>query len=225
MVTKIQIRRGTAAEWVTANPTLFPGEQGYETDTGKMKIGDGATSWTSLLYYGGDVDTSDFATAAQGGLADTAVQPADIANFETTTQLNSRDTGNRNRANHTGTQSADTITDGTTNKAYTATEKTKLSGIATAATANDTDANLKNRANHTGAQAISTVTGLQTALDAKADDADLASYVTTAAAAELIRDTMGTALVAGANVTVTVNDAGDTITIAAFPSGIDGGTP
>ena len=35
----------------------------------------------------------------------------------------------RARANHTGTQSADTITDGTTNKAYTATEKTKLAAI------------------------------------------------------------------------------------------------
>lgn len=33
------------------------------------------------------------------------------------------------RANHTGTQSADTITDGSTNKAYTATEKTKLTNI------------------------------------------------------------------------------------------------
>jgi len=33
------------------------------------------------------------------------------------------------RANHTGTQSADTITDGTTNKVFTATEQTKLAGI------------------------------------------------------------------------------------------------
>lgn len=40
------------------------------------------------------------------------------------------------RANHTGTQSADTITDGTTNKAYTAVEKTKLAGVASGATAN-----------------------------------------------------------------------------------------
>lgn len=35
------------------------------------------------------------------------------------------------------------------------------------------------------------------------------------AAPELIRDTMGTALVAGSNITLTVDDAGDTITIAA----------
>lgn len=42
----------------------------------------------------------------------------------------------RNRANHTGTQSADTIIDGTTNKAYTATEKTKLAGIQAGAQVN-----------------------------------------------------------------------------------------
>lgn len=64
------------------------------------------------------------------------------------------------RANHTGTQSADTLTDGTTNKAFLATERTKLSGIATGATANSTDATLLARANHTGTQAASTITGL-----------------------------------------------------------------
>ena len=71
------------------------------------------------------------------------------------------------RANHTGTQSADTLTDGSTNVAFLATERTKLDGVATGATANATDADLRDRTTHTGAQAISTVTGLQTALDAK----------------------------------------------------------
>jgi hypothetical protein len=54
---------------------------------------------------------TDFATAAQGALADSAVQPADIVNFETTTQLNVRDTNNRDRSNHTGTQLSTTISD------------------------------------------------------------------------------------------------------------------
>ena len=62
------------------------------------------------------------------------------------------------RAFHTGTQSADTITDGTTNKAFTATEKTKLAGIATGATANSSDATLLARANHTGTQSADTIT-------------------------------------------------------------------
>jgi hypothetical protein len=64
------------------------------------------------------------------------------------------------RVNHTGTQTADTVTDGTTNKAFLATERTKLAGVATGATANSPNATLLARANHTGTQAASTVTGL-----------------------------------------------------------------
>ncbi len=51
-MTTIQQRRGTAAAWTSANPTLAAGEPGFETDTGKFKIGDGATAWTSLAYQG-----------------------------------------------------------------------------------------------------------------------------------------------------------------------------
>jgi hypothetical protein len=48
MPTKIQIRRGTATQWTTANPTLAAGEWGLESNTGKVKLGDGSTAWTSL---------------------------------------------------------------------------------------------------------------------------------------------------------------------------------
>ena len=67
-----------------------------------------------------------------------------------------------NRVNHTSTQSADTITDGTTNKAFLATERTKLSGIASGATANSTDAYLRDRLNHTGTQSADTITASAT---------------------------------------------------------------
>jgi len=46
----IQLRRGTAAEWTSADPTLSAGEVGAETDTLQFKIGDGSTAWTSLAY-------------------------------------------------------------------------------------------------------------------------------------------------------------------------------
>lgn len=62
------------------------------------------------------------------------------------------------RANHTGTQSADTLTDGATNKAFLATERTKLTGIAAGATANATDAQLRDRTTHTGTQTLDTTT-------------------------------------------------------------------
>jgi hypothetical protein len=43
-------RRDTAANWTAANPTLLAGEIGIESDTEKIKIGDGATAWNSLGY-------------------------------------------------------------------------------------------------------------------------------------------------------------------------------
>jgi hypothetical protein len=49
---KIQLRRDTAANWTSANPTLVSGEIGLETDTDQFKVGDGATAWNSLGYGG-----------------------------------------------------------------------------------------------------------------------------------------------------------------------------
>jgi hypothetical protein len=46
----IKVRRGTAAEWVTANPVLALAEQGYETDMHNVKFGDGVSTWTALPY-------------------------------------------------------------------------------------------------------------------------------------------------------------------------------
>lgn len=48
-----QARRGTAAAWTSANPTLAAGEFGWESDTNKLKIGDGSTAWNALPYIGG----------------------------------------------------------------------------------------------------------------------------------------------------------------------------
>jgi hypothetical protein len=48
----IQLRRGTAAQWTSANPTLAAGEAGFETDTGKFKLGNGSQAWTALKYAG-----------------------------------------------------------------------------------------------------------------------------------------------------------------------------
>jgi len=50
MAVQIQLRRGTASAWTSANPTLAIGEFAVETDTDKYKIGDGSTAWTSLSY-------------------------------------------------------------------------------------------------------------------------------------------------------------------------------
>jgi hypothetical protein len=51
----IKHRRDTASNWTSNNPTLSEGEWGYETDTNGIKIGDGATAWTSLGYSIGEI--------------------------------------------------------------------------------------------------------------------------------------------------------------------------
>ena len=46
----IKVRRDSASNWTSNNPTLNQGEWALETDTAKLKIGDGSTAWTSLGY-------------------------------------------------------------------------------------------------------------------------------------------------------------------------------
>ena len=48
----LRIRRNTAANAASSNPVLDAGEVGYETDTKRLKVGDGATAWTSLPEVG-----------------------------------------------------------------------------------------------------------------------------------------------------------------------------
>lgn len=50
MTIKIQVKRGTSSEWASENPTLSPGEYGLETDTNKLKIGNGVANWNSLQH-------------------------------------------------------------------------------------------------------------------------------------------------------------------------------
>jgi len=57
MPQKIQLRRETAANWTSANPTLLAAEVGFETDTRLFKIGDGSTAWNSLAYRGSVTET------------------------------------------------------------------------------------------------------------------------------------------------------------------------
>lgn len=51
--TRIVLRNDTAQNWLTANPILLKGEAGYETDTNKLKFGDGTTNYNDLPYFGG----------------------------------------------------------------------------------------------------------------------------------------------------------------------------
>jgi hypothetical protein len=69
---KIQLRRGTAAEWAAANPILDEGELGFEIDTGINKVGDGLTAYADLPAYA----TYDQMIAAQQAIEDGTAQLA-----------------------------------------------------------------------------------------------------------------------------------------------------
>jgi len=47
---RIQLRRDTATNWTSYNPILRAGEVGIETDTQRLKIGDGTSTWSSRPY-------------------------------------------------------------------------------------------------------------------------------------------------------------------------------
>lgn len=53
MRTTLRVRRGTAATWAAADPILEFAEPGLETDTNKLKFGDGVTRWSLLPYFAG----------------------------------------------------------------------------------------------------------------------------------------------------------------------------
>ena len=66
----VKVKRATAARWASQNPVLAAGEIGYETDTRKMKLGDGTSSWTQLSYLVAD-GTGTGGSTGTGGQAAT----------------------------------------------------------------------------------------------------------------------------------------------------------
>lgn len=85
MPTKIQLRRGTAAQWTAANTILAAGELGYETDTQSFKIGDGTTAWTTLSYA--SVSTTSLTSAVNSAIAAQKNAPNGIASLDANAKL------------------------------------------------------------------------------------------------------------------------------------------
>jgi hypothetical protein len=90
MATKIQVRRGTSSNWTTTNPILSEGEIGYETDTGKFKIGNGSSVWSALNYFGGEVDLSEYLTISSASTT-YLTQASASTTYATKTELNNID--------------------------------------------------------------------------------------------------------------------------------------
>jgi len=108
MSTEIQLKSFSAADWTTNQgllgnvPILVKGEAGYESDTGKFKIGDGTSIWSALAYFqtGAGSSSNSFATIA----VPSGTNPAASTSTDTLTFANG--TG----ITITGNSSTDTIT-------------------------------------------------------------------------------------------------------------------
>lgn len=127
------------SDWNDTLPVTLGTDENFATDAQIAAINALGTASTNA--------TGDFATAAQGAKADTALQPGDIGST---------------------VQAYSTVLDATT-AAFTTAQETKLAGIATGATANSSDATLLARANHTGTQTASTISDFDTEVSNNTD--------------------------------------------------------
>ena len=156
---RIQVRRGSASQWTSVNPTLEAGEIGLETDTNKIKFGTGSTVWTALSYL------------SVGDIPEIAMDA-----INTAITLGSGLTKSYNDDGNTISISLDTAVVATLSGTQTLTNKTLTSPVINTPTGiTKSDVGLANVDNTSDAnKPVSTAT--QTALDLKATSAALASH-------------------------------------------------
>lgn len=85
MSKRLQLRRGSASEWIAASPVLYAGEIGLETDTNKFKIGNGVLAWSDLNYF---ADQNTIASQT-GTTLQSYATTASLSSYVTTTSLTS----------------------------------------------------------------------------------------------------------------------------------------
>ena len=191
MAVRIQLRRDTAANWISSNPVLRQGEIGIETDTLKIKLGDGTSTWTQISGYmnlvpDGNLTIGDYVMVNDIGAAE-GVVGLDI---------------NKN-AIVTGSS---IILEGSTNNAY---ETTLTVTDPTA----DRTITFKN-ADGT----VAFVTDIPSTTDALSEGATNKYF-----SDERAQDAVANSLAAGThtNITVTYNDAANSLSLAAAPGYVD----
>jgi hypothetical protein len=218
MATRMQQRRGTAAQWLSTNngngPVLNIGEIGYESDTNKFKIGDGVSHWIDLNYFadsvelGGSIDdyipltqkgaVNGVATLNSSGVIPSEQIPSLVGlDSEITTAVNNAVNAlvdGAPAALNTLNELAAAVNDNENFAAEVILEMNTKQDIVTGVS----DTEIGYLANVTS--------DIQTQINAKANSADIA---------ETARDTMAGALTAGTDIVITHDDEANTITIAA----------
>jgi len=83
---KILFRRDTSSNWASANPILAAGEIGLESNTNKIKLGNGSTRWNALSYFYGSLDTTGI--DALSDVVITSAQNGDFLRWNGTAWVN-----------------------------------------------------------------------------------------------------------------------------------------
>ena len=83
---KILFRRDTSANWTSQNPVLWGGEIGLETNTNKIKLGDGSTAWNSLNYFYGSLDNANLSDISDVTITD--IQTGDVLRWNGSAWIN-----------------------------------------------------------------------------------------------------------------------------------------
>lgn len=235
MATRMQQRRGTAAQWTSANPVLAAGEIGFETDTNKFKIGDGTTNWSSLKYFMNldelDINIDGFIKDEEKGAAN------GVATLDSSAQIPVNQLANIIQsapdALNTLNEIASSITDtnGLVKTAINDAIETAISdeivardaAIATEASARDTaianEASAREAAISTAIAPLATLTSDLSALSQTVTNlttADIAEDVSNIYfTAERAQDAVGSIIVGTSGIVATYDDAAGSLTISA----------
>jgi hypothetical protein len=218
MATRMQQRRGTAAQWISTNngdgPVLNIGEIGYESDTNKFKIGDGISHWIDLNYFadavelGGSID--DYVPLTQKGTANgvATLNASGVIPSEQIPSLVGLDSEITTAVNN----AVNALVDGapaalnTLNELAAAVNDNGSFAAEVIAEIN-TKQDIITGVSDTEIGYLANVTSdIQTQINAKANSADIA---------ETAIDTIAGALTEGTDIVITHNDVANTITIAA----------
>jgi hypothetical protein len=62
-----RLRRGYSLDWASKNPRLLAGEPGFETDTGRYKLGNGIELWNDLPYFINQDEIAALISEMEGG--------------------------------------------------------------------------------------------------------------------------------------------------------------
>ncbi len=68
MAIKFQVKRANTAIWSSTNPVLDAGEIGFESDTNKLKIGNGSNTWANLTYIASGINVYDSVSAVNSAV-------------------------------------------------------------------------------------------------------------------------------------------------------------